>query len=200
MPQPFNNAVITSRGIGLLTLAQAGEAKIEFTRVVTGNGSYTEDEKEVTALQHRISLKGQKNSYSISDIDVCSRHSVKVTALITNQDPVTGQVLVSQGYYINEIGLYAKQSGGDESTEVLYSIAVAAGETGDFMPAYDGHSPAQIVQEYFAAVGNSADVTVCVKGAALLAEDANKIMDDTTKQKYRLGIDNGLLYIQEVDE
>ena len=154
MPQPFNNAVITSRGIGLLTLAQAGEAKIEFTRVVTGNGSYTEDEKEVTALQHRISLKGQKNSYSISDIDVCSRHSVKVTALITNQDPVTGQVLVSQGYYINEIGLYAKQSGGDESTEVLYSIAVAAGETGDFMPAYDGHSPAQIVQEYFAAVGN----------------------------------------------
>ena len=43
MPQPFNNAVITSRGIGLLTLAQAGEAKIEFTRVVTGNGSYTED-------------------------------------------------------------------------------------------------------------------------------------------------------------
>ena len=39
-----------------------------------------------------------------------------------------------------------------------------------------------------------------MKGAALLAEDANKIMDDTTKQKYRLGIDNGLLYIQEVDE
>ena len=34
----------------------------------------------------------------------------------------------------------------------------------------------------------------------MLAEDANKIRDDATKQKYKLGIDNGLIYIQEVDE
>lgn len=37
-------------------------------------------------------------------------------------------------------------------------------------------------------------------GAALLAEDANKIKDDTTKQKYKLGIDNGALYYEEVAE
>ena len=33
-----------------------------------------------------------------------------------------------------------------------------------------------------------------------MAEDANKLRDDTTKQKYKIGIDNGLIYIQEVDE
>ena len=45
MPQPFNNAVMTNAGARLLTRAQAGEIKIEFTRIATGNGSYTAAEK-----------------------------------------------------------------------------------------------------------------------------------------------------------
>ena len=129
-----------------------------------------------------------------------SDYSVKVTALITNLDPVTRKVLVKQGYYINEMGLYAKPAGEPDSAEVLYSITVTAGENGDFMPPYNGYNPAQIIQDYFATVNNSAEVTIVSTGAALLAEDANKIRDDTTLQKYKLGIDNGLIYIQEVDE
>lgn len=200
MPQPFNNAVMTDGGARLLTRAQAGEIKIEFTRIVTGSGTYTAAEKELATLQARTALKAQKNSYALSDVDVYSDHSVKVTALITNQDPVTKETLVSQGYYINEMGLYAKPAGGDDSTEVLYSVTVTAGENGDFMPPYNGYNPAQIIQDYFATVDNSANVTINTTGAALLAEDANKLRDDTTKQKYKLGIDNGLIYIQEVDE
>lgn len=200
MPQPFNNAVMTDKGAALLTRAQAGEIKIEFTRIATGNGTYTAAEKELAALQARTALKAQKNSYALSDIDVYSDHSVKVTALITNQDPVTKETLVSQGYYINEMGLYAKPAGGADSIEVLYSVTVTAGENGDFMPPYNGYNPAQIIQDYFATVDNSANVTINTTGAALLAEDANKLRDDTTKQKYKLGIDNGLIYIQEVDE
>ncbi len=199
MPQPFNNAVMTDAGARLLTRAQAGEIKIEFTWLSTGNGSYTAAEKTLANLQKRTALKSLKNSYSLSDIDVYSDHSVKVSALITNQDPVTKQTLVSQGYYINEIGLYAK-SAGESGGEVLYSIAVTAGENGDFMPPYNGYNPAQITQDYFATVNNSAEVTINSTGAALLAEDANKLRDDTTKQKYKIGIDNGLVYIQEVDE
>ena len=41
MPQPFNNAVMTNAGARLLTRAQAGEIKIEFTRIAVGNGNYT---------------------------------------------------------------------------------------------------------------------------------------------------------------
>ena len=37
-------------------------------------------------------------------------------------------------------------------------------------------------------------------GAALLAEDANKVTDDTTHIKYRIGIDNGLIYLEEVND
>lgn len=200
MPQPFNNAVMTNAGARLLTRAQAGEIKIELTRIVTGNGSYTAAEKTLAALQERTALKSQKNSYPLSDIDIFSDYSVKVTALITNQDPVTRKTLVTQGYYINEMGLYGKPAGADDSAEVLYSITVTAGENGDFMPPYNGYNPAQIIQDYFATVDNSAQVTINSTGAALLVEDANKLRDDTTKQKYRLGIDNGLIYIQEVDE
>lgn len=200
MPQPFNNAVMTNGGANLLTRAQAGEIKIEFTRIVVGNGSYTAEEKTLAKLQQATKLKAQKNSYALSDIDVFSDHSVKVTALITNQDPVTKATLVTAGYYINEIGLYAKPSGGASSTEVLYSIAVTAGTNGDFMPPYNGYNPAQITQDYFATVNNSAQVTINTAGAALLAEDANKLRDDTTKMKCKIGIDNGLIYVQAISE
>jgi len=200
MPQPFNNAVMTNAGAKLLTRAQAGEIKIEFTRIVTGDGTYSVSEKTLSALQARTALKSQKNSYALSDIDVYSDHSVKVTALITNQDPVTKKVLVTNGYFINEMGLYAKPVGGEASTEVLYSITTTAGDAGDFMPPYNGYNPAQITQDYFATVNNSAEVTINTAGAALLVEDANKLRDDSTKQKYKVGIDNGLIYLEEVDE
>lgn len=200
MPQPYNNAVMTNAGAKLLTRAQAGEIKIEFTRIATGNGVYTESEKTLSALQARAALKSQKNSYALSDVDVYSDHSVKVTALITNQDPVTKSTLVSQGYYINELGLFAKPAGASEREEVLYSVTTAQGEVGDFMPPYNGYNPAQITQDYFATVNNSAEVTINTTGAALLVEDANKLRDDSTKQKFKMGVDNGLLYIQEVDE
>ena len=200
MPQPFNNAVMTNAGARLLTRAQAGEIKIEFTRIAVGNGEYTADEKTLAALQKQTALKLLKNSYTLSDIDVFSDYSVKVTALITNQDPVTGQTLVTAGYYINEMGLFAKEKDGEDSTEVLYSITTTSGENGDFMPPYNGYNPAQITQDYFATVNNSAEVTINSTGAALLVEDANKIKDDATNQKYKLGINKGLIYIQEVDE
>ena len=60
MPQPFNNAIMTNGGARLLTKAQAGEIKIEFTRVEVGNGNYTEDEKTLEALQSQTALKSMK--------------------------------------------------------------------------------------------------------------------------------------------
>ena len=200
MPQPFNNAVMTNNGAALLTRAQAGEIKIEFTRIVTGNGSYTADEKTLAKLQQATKLKSQKNSYTLSDVDIFSDYSVKVTALITNQDPVTKETLVTSGYYINEMGLYAKPQGAEDTQEVLYSIVVTAGTNGDFMPPYNGYNPAQITQDYYATVNNSAEVTINTAGAALLVEDANKLRDDTTKMKCKIGIDNGLIYVQAVNE
>lgn len=171
MPQPFNNAVMTNGGARLLTKAQAGGAVIMFTRMAVGDGVYAEEEKGLSALQGRDGLKSLKNSYRLSSKEVQSEHCVKVTALIANQDPASGECLVHNGYFINEIGLYAKEQDGGDDTEVLYSIAVTSGENGDFMPPFNGFSAAQIIQEYYVTVSNSAQVTVQTAGAPALAQD-----------------------------
>ena len=105
MPQPFNNAVMTDGGARLLTMAQAGEIRIQFTRMAIGNGVYSEEEKTLSALQSVAALKSEKNSYALSDVSVFSEHSVKLTAIITNQDPVSHETLIHEGFYINELGI-----------------------------------------------------------------------------------------------
>lgn len=176
MPQPFNNAVMTDAGAKLLTRAQAGEIKIEFTRIAVGNGNYTAEEKTLEALQKQTALKSLKNSYALSGVEVYSDHSVKITAIITNQDLVTKETLVNHGYYINEMGLFAKVKDGADSTEILYNITTTVGDNGDFMPPYNGYNSAQIIQEFYVTVSNSAEVTLNTNNSAVaLAEDVQRI-------------------------
>lgn len=170
MPQPFKNAVMTNKGAELLSKAQAGQVKLEFTRMVTGSGSYQEAEKTDEALQEATGLKEERQGFAPSSVSVYTPRSVLIKALITNY-PVGGPEL-TEGYYINEIGLFAKEKDGGSDTEVLYSISVTTGIKGDFMPPYNGYSPAEIIQEYYATVSNSAEVTIVRGlGAAALAED-----------------------------
>ncbi|MCI5996091.1 MAG: phage tail protein [Blautia sp.] len=184
MPQPYNNPVITNAGRELIARAQAGEIKVAFTRVAVGNGAYTDDEKAAANLQEMTALKSQKNSYRLSGIDVISRKAVKVTAMITNQDPETSDVLIDQDYYITEMGLYAKPQGGEDSTEILYSITVSSGEYGDYMPAYDGSSPAQIIQEYVIAVSNAAQIVIQTEnGSVAMAKDLEDAKDKISEIK-----------------
>ncbi len=171
MPQLFNNAVITDGGAALLAMAQAGQAKVKFTRMAVGDGVYAAAEKDMRFLQAATRLKAERNSYHLSGIEVVSGHSVKLTALITNQDPATSATLIDAGYYINELGIFAKPdvAGGQE---VLYSIAVTAGDHGDYMPPYNGYHPAQIIQDYYVTVDNSAEAVIQAgTGAVALAED-----------------------------
>lgn len=173
MPQPFKNAVMTNGGAALLTRAQAGECKIEFTRVGIGKGVYSDDEKTLESLQMASGLKDIQASFLFSSIEVYSEYSVKLTALISNQDPATREALITTGFYINEMGIFAKEAGDEEgNTEVLYSITVTAGNQGDFMPPYNGYCPAQIIQEYYITVNNSAEITLNANvGSVALVKD-----------------------------
>lgn len=177
MPQLYHNAVVTNAGLALLDKAQVGEASIRFTRMVAGDGIYAADEKVPSALQKRTGLKSEKNSYALSSMEATPDGGVKLAALLTNQDPATGEALVTDGYYINEIGLYAEEKDKGGNTEVLYSVAVAMVENGEYMPPFiSGHSPAQIIQEYYANIGNAAEVVIKCAGAVMLAEDAENLL------------------------
>lgn len=181
MPQLYDKAVITNAGLALLNKTQAGEAAMRFTRMVTGCGTYAAEEKTPSALRERTGLKSERNSYALSSIDVTSADGVKLTALLTNRDPATGEASVTEGYYINEIGLYAKEMDGGDDTEALYSVAVAAVENREYMPAFaPGDAPAQIIQEYCATISDADSVSIDCAGAAMLAEDAEKLLEKLT--------------------
>lgn len=190
MPQPMNRAVLTNGAAALLARAQAGLCRIEFTRIAIGCGTYAEDEKTLEVLQPMTALRNEKNSYGLSEISVYGEYSVRVTALISNKDPTTGEILVAEGFHINEMGLFAKESGDpDGSTEVLYSIAVTSGESGDYMPPYNGYSPAQIIQEYYATVNNALEVTISVEnsGAIALAKDLAELKQYIEERLLEIG-------------
>ena len=198
MPQPFNNAVMTDDGIALLTKAQAGEVRIEFTRMAAGSGEYTADEKSLAYLQECTALKSLKNSYPLSGVTVFKEHSVKITAFIMNYDAVRKEVLVEEGYYINEIGLFAKPLGGADDTEILYSIAVTAGDRGDFMPPYNGYNVAQITQDYYVTVNNSAAITIDATGAPALAEDIQTVKDQLGEHTVKSDVPENAIFANMV--
>ena len=168
--QPYNKAVMTDKAIELLNKAQAGLCQIEITRMAIGDGEYLSAEKKEEYLKGQLELKNEKNSYPISSKGVSSDNSIIITAILSNQDPITFETLIEKGYCISEIGIFAKENGTDD--EILYSIAVAE-KLGDYMPAFEGSNPAQIIQSYQITVNNmeTAEVVINYAGAAMLASE-----------------------------
>lgn len=171
MAQPFSDAVITAAGAALLLKVETGEAALEVTKIVVGEGVYSASERTAANLRQRTALKRPRNTYYPSSVTVMSEDSIKITALISNLDPVTETPLITSGYFINEIAVYCKENGGPSNTEVLYCIAVTSGDTGDYMPAYAGGGAAQITQDIYLTVGNAATTYVNAAGAAFLATE-----------------------------
>jgi len=97
---------------------------------------------------------------------------------------------LTQGYYVREIGLYAQDP--DEG-EILYAIATAVSGHEDYLPSYNDLLPSTITIDMLTEVANADTVTI---------EAPNKmyLYDDTTGDKYVLGVENGLLYYEEVEE
>ena len=76
----FNNAVMTNGGAALLAATTAGTAKIKFTKLVTGSGTYSDSEKTRASLQARSTLKAQKQEIPFSKIEMATDTCVKLTA------------------------------------------------------------------------------------------------------------------------
>ena len=178
MSKPFSDAIITTAGAALLARVEAGQAAMEITRVVVGEGIYTPEEREPGSLKDRTALKIQRGSFTPSHVDIVSEDSIRIRALVSNVDPVTGDPLVTIGYFFNELGVYAKERDGASTTECLYCIAITSGDTGDYMPPYEGGGAAQIIQDVYLTVGNAATTYVDIAGAAFLATDGQQLKTD----------------------
>ena len=198
MAQPFENAVMTSLGIKLLNDAQAGECNIEFTRIAVGDGTYSAEEKERSSLETMESLKNEKETYSILSKKKQNDNAIILTTNISNYDDVEEKAIVTEGFYINEIAVFARAKGTED--EVMYSIAVVSGEFGDYMPPYNGYNPAQIIQSYLVSVNNADDAKIVVQsGAYALQKDLEECQDELNKLKFS-EMTELITYAEEGDE
>ena len=189
--------VITENGLNLLSRAFAGEINIEFTHIEFGSGFYMEDEKTEEALQKVTSLKEKKQACFFSSKSAVSPNKILLKALLSNET-------LTEGYYINEVAIFAKARGEDDTSAVLYSISVA--HIGDYMPKYNGTSPIQIIQQYYTAVNNATNITLSINNHAVaLAEDLDYHVRDEERHitsDERLNWNdtyNALLYLVDVD-
>lgn len=103
----FNNKSITNKGFELLSAAMAS-GKLEFTRIVMGNGTYSGD---IGVIE---SLVNQKQSLDIKSITKKGSQVILSTTLL--------QSAIIEDFYWKEIGVYAK---GVDDLEVLYMYGSA---------------------------------------------------------------------------
>ena len=170
----FYGSVMTDLGASLLADAVAGTAQIQFTSLKTGDGTYTEEERSRTALQARTALKSLKQSTSFSSVERQATARVVLDAIVSNESLLTG-------YYVREVGIYAKDASDPSSTPILYAISVA--KAADYMPPYDGLMPTTITEKYIATVDNSAEIVIESTGAYAAAEDLGNVPDLQTTDK-----------------
>lgn len=178
----FNEAVLTKKGIELLAKAQAADGKITLTKAVTGAGTHGKED-----LSDSTALKDQRQEFPLQTVTVQNKTNVFVKFIITNH-PDSGDL--TEGYYVKEIGIYAK---GSDQQEVLYAIATAIEGQEDYMPSYNSLLPSTITIEFLTEVANAESVTITMP-------NKSHLYDEATGTKYDIGVENGLLYIQEVEE
>lgn len=179
----FNEAVLTTKGIALLAKAQAGTCTIAFTKAATGSGSYSSGE----TITSRTALKNQVQEFSLNTVKVQNSTNVYVKFIITN-NPDSGAL--TTGYYVTEVGLFATDP--DEG-EILYAIATAVTDQWDYMPSYNDLLATTITVEFLTEVANASEVTIT-------SPNQTYLYDTTDGTKYVLGVSDGLLYYEEVDE
>lgn len=179
----FNEAVLTSKGIALLAKAQAGRCAIKLTKAETGSGSYARGED----LKARTALKSRMQTFPLNTVRTQNATNVYVKFIITNKQEGGN---LAQGYYVKEVGLFATDP--DEG-EILYAIATAVENQWDYMPSYNNLLPSTITLEFLTEVSNAENVTI-------VAPNETFLYDKATGDKYVLGIENGLMFYEEVEE
>ena len=148
----YKTSIITSKGQELMAKATSGEAKIEFTKAVFGSGEWSDEDISPNIIE----LKEQKQSVSISSMKVSSeqKNVVNLSAVLSNDN-------LKEGYFINEIGLYARDKNAENSEEILYFIIIAEKGYADYFPA-SSYSPVKILQDFYIEVADSSDTAIAI--------------------------------------
>nr|DAS19011.1 MAG TPA: tail collar fiber protein [Caudoviricetes sp.] len=136
----FRSTVVTNTGISVINTALSNKQELKISSIKSGNGTYTGSEN----LENAAGLKDLKNSFHIKNIKLVDDATIKIQALITNDD-------ITVGYDITEYGIYAEVDG----LEKLIAIATAI--NADFIPSKES-SPASILLEIYLKVSRAKEI------------------------------------------
>lgn len=158
----FKQTVITKAAHNLIAKSLFGSANINFTRVATSKYDYKSFSQ--SKLESLTSLEDIKQYVAVDKVEKIGEASVNVSVKITNAN-------ITEGYYVNTIGLFAIDP---EEGEILYSITVA--ETADYFPADNGVNCSGINLDLVTEVSNASNVNITVNYAGYATnEDIEKV-------------------------
>ena len=152
----YDGMVLTNDGINLLAKCQLGQ-KIEFTKVLIGDGRETKRK----TFQEMTALVNTKLALGIQNVDFVEDGRVDVTAIIDNSG-------LEVGFFVREIGLFAKQVGG---ADVLYAYT-NAGDYADYLPNAKINEVSDVVI-VSVLIANSESITVNINDSVTLATKAD---------------------------
>lgn len=157
----MKQTIITNAGQSLMAQLLSGK-QTTFTKVVFSSQTYNESQ-----LKNLTSVASVKQQSIVSRIVRTNSSTVQVEAAITNEN-------LTQGYYLNTIGLYAKNPDGGE---ILYSVTIA--DDADYVPAYNGITSTGIYIKLITTVSNSVNVSVNVDPSAVATIGDFNRMEET---------------------
>ena len=165
----YKSIVVTNGGLDLVAAAHNGDT-IEFTAIKTGAGVY--DGTEV--LAEATALKDVKQTLGISGL-VKDDNVIKVRTTLSNDG-------LDTGYSLSELGLYAKDSSGNE---ILYAIVVAEQGREDYIPAYADAPTTVTFELYVDATAYESGVTfqaTVIAGTYATPQDVNDAVASMTSR------------------
>lgn len=204
----FTNA-ITENGRLMLAHAQAGAVLIP-TRIVLGSGNIPTGQTAASMTAVVTPVK----ELTINKKEASPDGKYIIGGVYTNAD-------VTTAFYFRELAVFMRAEYRDADGTVTQSVAEVlysygnSGTTADYMPAYSTSTVVEKQIDLVVWIGNSATVDLTIdSGVYLTRESLDAILvdfvskkeleglivmtDATTGSKYRWGVENGLVYIEEV--
>lgn len=179
----YTSCIMTELGRKLIAKAIAGTATIQFTKMCTSAASYTESQAKALT-----SLNDIKQTELISTGAKLNDTSVSVKAVFTNEK-------VETMYFIRTIGVYAKDSQGQE---ILY--AVFLGISPEEMPDYNGSYPQNVIFNVVLTVGNADNAVIKIDGAAVATQDDIKEINKKLTAYLSVEADGVYINYEEVNK
>ena len=150
----MDNIVLTEKGLALRDKLNAGQTTATFTRFCTSSAEY--DQSELGALTE---LKDSKLESAVTNLEIREDHTMVISGAVDNKS-------LQEGYYITLIGLYAKETDGEE---ILFAVSKVSSPM--YMPEKSGALSGMSIR-FSIKIENadSVDVTVDPTTAATLGD------------------------------